>query len=969
MSMRHLLLCLVAVGLVGAGCGADEPVLPKKPVVNVPVCPDPLATGCDDEDKVVSVAIAPSEVTLLSGTTQQFTATVTVTGQAVTDVTWSVKQENGGVINEAGLYTAPLVAGVYTVVATSTADALKKAEATVTVQLPGGGEQGVISVAVNPVAVTLQRNAQQQFTATVANSSNQNVIWSVTGSGSIDASGLYTAPGQNTNDIVTATSVADSTKTASATVTVTNQAPPAEVVVTISPKTAATWVNGKVDFNVSVEGANNQVTYSVDGGAVNGTINNGGTYTAPGVAGVFTVRAVSNHDANAFDTATVTVSVPNFSVDIDPGFASIETGATYTFVATVNGPTQGQPVNWTVDTENGGSIGGNGKYTAPLVPGTYTIRATSKTDPAQSATATVQVNLADPIVSITPASAHTEINSSTQFTVSVTNTRWNNFTVELAEPTALGSLNVQPTDVFMGSANVNFTALGTPGSVQVVVKTINQTPYRTARANLTIHAPMPIVTITPMAPSMETETTQQFAVSVTNTQYNSFTLTAQPANSFLSATAGSGANNLVTYTAPITAGTYTVIATAVSDSTKTATATIQVYEADPILTLLSPAAVTVTAGTQYQFSASVTNVANIHTGILWTVVGGAANGTLSASGLYTPPAADGVYTVRATSTAKPSVFVTATIQVYTALCPAGAKDIVFSNQGANGDWDYGLGDDETISYTRYYYTSGKHAAPIGYDEIGGQWNAYPANDVTMAVEYTDPGPDGLWRTADDVITGIWKLKYDANNRLEMYAQMVSGPDNVLGSPDDVTGPGAIYTWFFNDLHEWSPSRVKRFAAMAGATLEDSEIVQVEKWTTEVAWYCQNWVCGHYWVFTGRIHNNPGFDGLWDTGDDVESYYIRQIPLNTWGNLATWWTRSEYRGNFRYESYYWYTGGMPNAFLTGGQTIRGHNTTGRYSNHAYLPEYHNDGGANYTSSWERDKNGNWISQSRLRACPY
>jgi len=59
----------------------------------------------------------------------------------------------------------------------------------------------------------------RQFTATVANST-QGVTWSATG-GSVDQNGLYTAPQTPGTHTVTARSVEDPTKSASATVTVT----------------------------------------------------------------------------------------------------------------------------------------------------------------------------------------------------------------------------------------------------------------------------------------------------------------------------------------------------------------------------------------------------------------------------------------------------------------------------------------------------------------------------------------------------------------------------------------------------------------------------------------------------------------------------------------------------------------------------------------------------------------------------
>ena len=86
----------------------------------------------------------------------------------------------------------------------------------------GIGKGGAkVQVALTPTSVTLLSNQHNQFTATVSGTSNTGVTWSAA-AGSVNASGVYTAPAvtTQTNVTVTATSNADSSKSASATVTV-----------------------------------------------------------------------------------------------------------------------------------------------------------------------------------------------------------------------------------------------------------------------------------------------------------------------------------------------------------------------------------------------------------------------------------------------------------------------------------------------------------------------------------------------------------------------------------------------------------------------------------------------------------------------------------------------------------------------------------------------------------------------------
>ena len=77
------------------------------------------------------ITIAPLTVTLPPGGTRTFAATVS--GLNNTAVNFTIQQSAGGMINSAGLYTAPSAAGFYDVVATSIEETTVNASATVTV--------------------------------------------------------------------------------------------------------------------------------------------------------------------------------------------------------------------------------------------------------------------------------------------------------------------------------------------------------------------------------------------------------------------------------------------------------------------------------------------------------------------------------------------------------------------------------------------------------------------------------------------------------------------------------------------------------------------------------------------------------------------------------------------------------------------------------------------------------------------
>ncbi len=85
----------------------------------------------------------------------------------------------------------------------------------------GSGGGGGVKISVSPSSATLVSGQKQQFTASVTGTSNTSVTWTAS-SGSINASGDYTAPTVTStiSATVTATSSADSTKSASGVVTI-----------------------------------------------------------------------------------------------------------------------------------------------------------------------------------------------------------------------------------------------------------------------------------------------------------------------------------------------------------------------------------------------------------------------------------------------------------------------------------------------------------------------------------------------------------------------------------------------------------------------------------------------------------------------------------------------------------------------------------------------------------------------------
>lgn len=174
---------------------------------------------------VSGVTVSPSAPTVAGLATQAFAATVAGTDLPSQAVTWSKDSGVGSIDATTGVYTAPAATGstqTAIIRATSVEDGSHSGTATITI--PISGSPTVSGVSVSPPTATVTGLATRQFTATVAGTNNpsQSVTWSAN-AGSIDSSGLFTAPAATDSAqtiTITATSVADNTKSGTATVTV-----------------------------------------------------------------------------------------------------------------------------------------------------------------------------------------------------------------------------------------------------------------------------------------------------------------------------------------------------------------------------------------------------------------------------------------------------------------------------------------------------------------------------------------------------------------------------------------------------------------------------------------------------------------------------------------------------------------------------------------------------------------------------
>ena len=254
-----------------------------------------------------------------------------------------------------------------------------------------GATHTLVTISVNPSAVSLGSSGQQQFAATVSDSTLA-VTWSMSPAlGTLTNTGLYTAPSSITSaQKVQITAMAGSS---SATALVTLNPP---VTIAVNPTTKSLGPAGQQQFAATVTGTSAPVIWTMN--PKMGTLTAAGMYTAPSsittAQKVQVTAAVGATSASAVVTLNPQTIVP-ITVKVTPTATTLGPGGRQRFVATVTGSTAG--VTWSLSPVFG-SLSSTGLYTAPAGVETKTtvqITAKSKANPAIFATA---------IVTLTPKS-------------------------------------------------------------------------------------------------------------------------------------------------------------------------------------------------------------------------------------------------------------------------------------------------------------------------------------------------------------------------------------------------------------------------------------------------------------------------------------------------------------------------------------------------------------------------------------
>ena len=267
--------------------------------------------------------------------------------------------------------------------------------------------QAPVVVTISPATATLLSAGTLQFSALVSNASNAAVTWSAS-SGTISSSGFYQAPtvSGNTTATVTATSAADPTKSATASVTITP--PPLSITTTsVSGATAGTAYSNLL----TATGGTPPYTWTLtsgtpptgialqSSGSLSGTTTQAGQFT-------FTVKASdsSSPQLTASQSFSLTEAPPPLSITTT-SLSSATAGTAYSNPLTATGGTA--PYSWTLTSgtlptgitlQSSGSLSGTTTQAGQF---TFTVKASDSSSPQLTASQSFTLTVNGPLLPAT----------------------------------------------------------------------------------------------------------------------------------------------------------------------------------------------------------------------------------------------------------------------------------------------------------------------------------------------------------------------------------------------------------------------------------------------------------------------------------------------------------------------------------------------------------------------------------------
>jgi len=358
---------------------------------------------------------------------------------------------------------------------------------------------------------------------------------------------------------------------------------------------------------------------------------------------------VSSYDSasSTYSPGTTHLFTYPFDLTITPWTATTNVGIPVQFKATTK---DGRPVTWSA--ASGSIDAASGIFTANT-PGIYSVTATDDTGRTAQAKAVV---LPAPTMAVTPTQITLDPGGVYGFSAHLANTPIQAVSWKVVEGAAGGTVTDQ-------GLYVAPTTLGTY-HLQAYSPIY---PSATAVATITVAQPTGSVLgvqVSPLAATVLVGGNAAFKAVVATTTGPSSNVTWQVYEGAAGGTVQAGALGYVRYQAPLTAGTYHLLAISNANQSVMAMATVTVVSADgsgsggtgvpstpPVSVSVSPHDVSITAGIYQDISANVSGAAD--TTVTWKVDDGSGNNVATyatvQSGVFIASKA-GTYVVTATST-------------------------------------------------------------------------------------------------------------------------------------------------------------------------------------------------------------------------------------------------------------------------------------------------------------------------------
>ncbi len=489
-----------------------------------------------------------------------------------------------------------------------------------------------IQVTVAPANSSVVLGNTVAFNATVTGTSDSGVTWSVNGiaggsaaTGRISADGVYTAPADLPDPAtvnVTATSRADTSKSGSASVTVTS-----DIALSVAPNPASLELGATLSFHAAVSSSGHPdtaVRWSVAGAACPnacGAVDANGNYTAPPIlpsapSVVLTAQSVADPSKQASVAVTITSS---FTLQLNAP-ASVPAGGTAAIVATITpvpGSNPSGTVTWslqgagctgsgcgtitTTTTQSAGagtnSMADAATYNAPAQvpnPNTVILTVTPQADPSKRAQATIAIQPGAG-VTVFPATATLAANHRVTLTAQVNGTSntgvsWSvngsaGGNAAFGQVCAVGSSPCIPPP--SGALQVDYVAPGAipaPNPVSVLAVSLAD-PSKSGSAQITVINHV-LVSVLPGSVTLAPLAVQQFTASVLGTSNQSVVWQVQGPG--CTGGACGSVNSAGTYTAPSlppSPNVLQVVAVSSDDTSQSGAASVTISTGANILTL------------------------------------------------------------------------------------------------------------------------------------------------------------------------------------------------------------------------------------------------------------------------------------------------------------------------------------------------------------------------------------------------